>query len=591
MEKVAFSPVVAFGAGRDEISFRSNPGEKTACLDDMIPSVREFLFSVRPEKNTRYALVNAMGAHEYWGPNSNNDAWPEAALCHLPPGWKGVPAVDKVAVKNLDWPYGLPTFYLAHAFCHHVNRDPAKKVGDVVFADWNDGMKRVELVMRLEKDLLYRHNGSSFWEQMEKGLFPAVSMGSRVPWDACSICLDEETFYRALATFNPQEHKHPGIAVLRWHERLIRETGKGIQGIARTRAEYCACMRYRAGTIDAKTGKKVFVFNWFPRFFDISLVGVGADKTAYKMISLGHGDTLMSKTAAVLKGKKSMAEAEEEHLRRTVPSLQHVFQHALGGHDLHQAFENHYNFPLRAEAKLAEYRVFSSEEVAEKEAELEVARREKAAAKKRAEISKEVDGVVTHVTKGEADLPEDLLHDLADKEPLPKLLGSLGSAGIVLRPREFMRVVLRPSGAEDLADGLHLPACPFAPPMHLDLVSDLSRLFARLISRGLFAGRSGFDEPLRERVGMTIVLRKKEAHLASPLVETSLPADFLSKMASLYASYRSGLMEFLPTFQNKLSGEVTEGKIASLRDASPESLFTPLSYRYFQKSFLDELRR
>lgn len=591
MEKRAYAGILGAGEGGERFLLAQEPGEKTASPELLIPSVREFLLNVRPEPDTRYLLVNAMGAHEYWGPNSNNDAWPEAGLCYLPKNWTGKPELDAVTVRKADWPYGLPTFYMAHAFAHHVNKDPAKKVGDVVFADWNDRMKRVELVLRVEKERAYKWNAQSFWDRMEMGEFPAVSMGSKVPWDRCSFCVDEDEFFRALASFNPAEHKHPGIAVLRWHERRIKEKGKGIRGIARTRAEYCDCMRYRAGTIDPSTGKKIFVFNDYPRFFDISLVRIGADKTAYSMISLARGETL-SKIAMVSTGS-SYTEARKK-LQRNASSLDEVFRAPTGGHSLSEAHRAYDAFPTEIKLAMAnawngwvetptqEHHWKMAERSLEDEAQKKIA-----LARKRAEIQKDVDGVVTAVTKGESDLPKELLHDLA-KHPLEDSLGSLGSLGMVLRPREFMRMCLCRHGGPDMADmadELDLPMTRPGPPMGLRL---LASLLPMLLPH--YGERSGFHSPLSGRVTIVIAARPKTASM-SPLLEASLSPDLLPKLGSLYQAYRSSLMDFLPSVQDALSGQDPEGKVAFVHEPPPEDLFTPLSYGYFQKAFLDELSR
>src|SRR5690606_5481393 len=111
---------------------------------------------------------------------------------------------------------------------------------------------------------------------------PDVSMGSKVPFDTCSITLDWKLYREAEATFNPKKHKHPGVAILEFHNDLKRRTGRGIRGLSVTRSDYSDYCLNRMNQI-LPDGRKVFVYNDFPRFFDISFVFIGADRTAKVM--------------------------------------------------------------------------------------------------------------------------------------------------------------------------------------------------------------------------------------------------------------------------------------------------------------------
>jgi hypothetical protein len=108
----------------------------------------------------------------------------------------------------------------------------------------------------------------------------------------CSICTDWALVKKAWKTFDPDEHRHPGIAILHFHKKV-----QPIRGLAVTRNDYCEHMLNIPGKI-LPDGRKVFVYNDFPRFFDISFVLVGADRTARVMWYLGStapmGGTTMS---------------------------------------------------------------------------------------------------------------------------------------------------------------------------------------------------------------------------------------------------------------------------------------------------------
>src|SRR5690242_4510813 len=75
--------------------------------------LRKFIRTLTAEDRKKYVyvLVNALGAGEYFGPNINADYFPWEALAH----------------KGDD--YGYRTFYNAHAFQHHANKDPARAFG------------------------------------------------------------------------------------------------------------------------------------------------------------------------------------------------------------------------------------------------------------------------------------------------------------------------------------------------------------------------------------------------------------------------------------------------------------------------------
>ncbi|WP_394851053.1 hypothetical protein [Pendulispora rubella] len=146
-------------------------------------------------------------------------------------------------------------------------------------------MKRVELVIRIDRPKCVAFGGMGLWQRLESGQCPDVSMGSRVPFDLCSICTDWDTYGRAQESFDVSVHRDPGAAVLQVHRELKRRSGNGIRGLSITRADYCEHTRQHMNAV-LPTGQKVFVYNDYPHFFDISFVFVGADKTAKVMMHL-----------------------------------------------------------------------------------------------------------------------------------------------------------------------------------------------------------------------------------------------------------------------------------------------------------------
>jgi len=282
--------------------------EKTASL--ILPDVARYIENLRPQAGSQYVLVNALGAGEYYGSNVNGDYFPEAGLIHAPASWRGVPAYDEITSK--DWPYGYPTFYRAHPFMHHKNKDPGRAFGVVSLAVWNAAMHRVELVVRVDKDKCDAYGGTAVWDKLLQGQFPDVSMGCKVPYDTCSICLDWGMYRDAQATFDPKKHKYVGEAVLSYHRKRIADTGRGIRGLSITRKDYCEHGLREMNRI-RPDGRKVFVYNDYPNFFDISFVFIGADRTAKVMFKVADPTSVYSapgaeKTAAFKSAKDKDAE-------------------------------------------------------------------------------------------------------------------------------------------------------------------------------------------------------------------------------------------------------------------------------------------
>lgn len=137
---------------------------------------------------------------------------------------------------------------LGHVYRHHVNKDPLQSMGRVVFSHYNPEMHRVELIIELEKP-----KAEDVVTRLDKGDLPAVSMGCRVPWDECSICGNR----------------------------------------ARTRKEYCDHLAKQMNTI-LPSGQRVVAINRMPKFFDLSIVLIPADRTAGFLSKLSGYDKVGS---------------------------------------------------------------------------------------------------------------------------------------------------------------------------------------------------------------------------------------------------------------------------------------------------------
>lgn len=186
-----------------------------------------------------YVLVNALAAGEFFGSNINADYFPWNALSH----------------EGDD--YGYKTFLKAHAFSHHKNKDPERAFGVPIVSLLNPRMKRVELIIKLDREKAKLEGADGIISRIDAGEFPDVSMGCKVPFDVCSICGNH----------------------------------------SKTKDDYCKCMRPSPEDKEKmgpnkilKDGRRVCVINTLPRFFDISFVFIGADKTAKVMAKLASAN-------------------------------------------------------------------------------------------------------------------------------------------------------------------------------------------------------------------------------------------------------------------------------------------------------------
>lgn len=291
------------------------PGDRVKTAGAM-PAVQRVLDGLKPDKAYTYALVNAMGYSEFYGSNSNADWYgycPELDFNGLLHAWPDIGHdLETDRMKGRGWPYGYPCFYGASVYAHHKNTSPTELgFGDVQYVFANPQMKRVELLLRIFNEEARKKGHLNIVERIVAGERCDVSMGAKIPFDGCSVCLDWDRVREARKTFDPKRHVHWGIAVLEQH-RL-----RPIRGLAVTSKDYCSHLRTQRNAV-LGDGRKVFMYNIFPRFFDISCVFIGADRTARVMwhmadafrddapiprsepMSLATGliDTLLAKTAS-----------------------------------------------------------------------------------------------------------------------------------------------------------------------------------------------------------------------------------------------------------------------------------------------------
>lgn len=179
--------------------------------------IQRFWDAMPQDSQSSFLWVIGVSAREFYGCNNNGDAFDEADLKKSHNGF----------VES------------AHVFMQHVNKDPAKSIGKPVFSWYNEIMRRVELILRIDKDAA---GASAIVAKIQAGEPIFVSMGCKVDFDVCSICGNH----------------------------------------AQTRKDYCDHLRYNMKKI-LPDGRQVYALNPDPKFFDISIVARPADPMAFTL--------------------------------------------------------------------------------------------------------------------------------------------------------------------------------------------------------------------------------------------------------------------------------------------------------------------
>lgn len=438
------------------------------------------------------------------------------------------------AVYNLEVE-GDHTYLANEVLVHNCNKDASRSFGRVILAAWNPTMKRVELILELDRDLAAAYEASDILQKIENGEFPDCSMGCKVPYDICRIC----------------------------------------GHVSKTRMDYCDHARTMMGKI-LPDGRIVGVDNTLPRFFDISFVLIGADKTAKVMAKLASGGKkyvfmpesflyMPSATVAEDLGYNSGVEKVAARLRPTEQEMAEAAG-AVGhegvlpvGSNVRRAVVRAAARPLhlpRGTASLADKAI---RRVADKLEE------KRASHYKLNELTKVVPPgpatgkLLSLLENSDSDLPQEVLERLAThgrgSSGLGSALSTAGSLGIVLKPREFQRVVLTRTGNRPLANRLDADNAVFGPtkdvddsvPMGISLVAQL----IRTLLLPFVQPRSCLGPPMRSR--LMVAIRPG----STPPEPTRRKDDLLEKLSAAYNGYRTGLIDMAPDIAPSLEGDLT----------------------------------
>lgn len=378
-----FNKITSFKIDSNSVEVLDNELVKTAS-EILLPDGHEY------DPDFVYMKVRAVSAGEYWGCNKNADFFPEQEL-----------------KKNYK------TFFDAHVFKNHENKEIEKAIGDVLDATWNDEMKYVELFIRVDKRI-----APTIARGFEKGFMTDVSMGCKIDHSICSIC----------------------------------------GNLAKTQSQYCDHIKYEKHKV-RDDGKKVYEININPRFHDISAVLNGADRTA-KM------------TGLFISGTK-VAFNEEQNMEKCASTLADaLFDEPRIDCHYNSTLNKEDNYWKQVDS-LPIFGKTASTKVSKKASELEkiaeIKKRIKgnilAVANSRAELAEKerienaaqemrISGAIRPLSEGAMNRFADGINRLSDSEEvmaeqvLTTALKMLSLAGVNLSPVEFMHIMKRVIGIQ-----------------------------------------------------------------------------------------------------------------------------------------------
>lgn len=518
--------------------------------------VQRFMKDLPRQNGKLYTLISALGAGEYWGSNSNADYFGEEPLLHVPPGWDQMPYNQQVLVGK-KWAWGYPTFYNARAFAHHQNKDPNRAFGSIEYVMWDPSMKRVLLIVAFDRARAVQFGSSGVLDRVENGEYPSVSMGCRVPYDLCSYCADWSRI-----TLNPR------VDIANHKKRPIR-------GLSTATEDYCYHLKNELNKV-YPDGRKVMMMNMHPRFFDLSVVFIGADKTSYVLAKLADQRTDSVSSAHVVERRVHSKAAGKEKV---------AFGSGIEDLDWEDP---------KAEEEINNYL---------KRKRMEVGRIKTSALSKDAEIFKQVQSNfrrnLPRLQREEPPIPR-VLQDLLSAR-MADGLSTAGSMGVVAKPREFQRIFIRAIGRPGLADELDDKRLMFrtgaAPTPDFRLSgSVVPKILKALLP--IMEMRSALTPSIAKRT-IIVVKTRPEPDLEDESGCAHPDHPLMDKISSAYSAYRRDLLykspELIkqavfahPEVYQALYGDsiLEEGLVKSGADVM-ESVVGMLTSTYLNEAYLD----
>jgi hypothetical protein len=284
------------------------------------------------------------------------------------------------------------------------------------------------------------------------------------------------------------------------------------------------------------------MINLHPRFFDISVVYIGADKTSFILGKLAGECPIRSghvKCASCAEGR--IIPSSHVYEVWTRDEEQPMPKQAQGIEDLTLSDIDPVT-ERRVDAYLRQVR----DELAQR---AKQGSEPKVALDKDAEIEKAVksnfEDRLPAIEASEPEIPLDVQDAMA--KDVPGALASAAGAGVVLRPGEFQRIMIISMGRPGLADSLHRSGIGFEPgsdelpfPLPDQTRPDFLRMLLPLIM-----GRSAFAPPLHRRT--VVIMAKAAPEKQAPVSKSDVLKEagdnaLLRKIAALYRGYRRGLI-------------------------------------------------
>ena len=231
----------------------------------------------------------AIGAKEAFGCNRNGDAW-DIDTCQ-----KQAHTFESRPLSQ----YKQGEHNGARFFMHHKNKDPNISYGYVKAAEFNEPMKRIELLIigNGTKEAAERNGGfvipDHVLDKLHDNEFIGGSMACKVAYDVCSIC----------------GNKAPSRKYYCKEAECVGPDG--VKGLG---------CKHNLGRL-LKHGRQQFVDNPNAVFFDYSYVGRPADRTAY-----GGVVDYQTKSASLLGDERVIGGAElaELYEAQQVPSYSDI---------------------------------------------------------------------------------------------------------------------------------------------------------------------------------------------------------------------------------------------------------------------------
>jgi len=460
---------------------------KTASMN-YSSEIANVIESMTKKPEMYYVVINALGSYEVWGINGNGDAFPRKGLNHLS-------LRSDLGTAN---DYGYKTFeYYAKLFKHHVNKPDSPSYGEVVFSHWNPQMDRVELIVGID-----RFRAPDIVEALETGGNVAVSMGAKVRYDECSVCGNK----------------------------------------AKTRAQYCKHAKgYLGKVIDEDTaaqwsrelgkeilpGTKVHAINEFPRFFDISKVHIGADRTAFVLgKAASDNEVIASVDVADAYGMTDelFDKIAEQGMLNKLALLRKKGE-------MDKRFGGGYANDMDGRAA----RISKAQMIAK-------ALKEKAA----------------DVIEDEPEISNHHLDNVSSKFPIGEILKGLLSIGIMPKPKEFQRMVLGRAGHHRFADELenrgimfNHRSCGRSIPFNGDSFGDTSGVSSMF--EPMMRSRSFLPGMIEPRMNKIVIMIKRAG--INPTT-----TDALEPIAAMYDGFKKYASKITPA---GIAGSFETGTIAN----------------------------